>query len=141
MSNKNIQMQQKIAGAWNKLYPLSLTQNIFDGNGDNVDDIIALMTKKAGNVVHVKDYGAKCDGSTDDASAIQACINAVEAGTTILLGNSRLHSQLIVNKMLTFKGDNYVNGNYSGAYPSARLLFPALATVTPCIVSSVGKRA
>jgi hypothetical protein len=59
------------------------------------------LTSKLGEIVSVKDFGATGDGSTDDTSAIQAAIDAVEArgGGEIRLpaGDYKISSTLTIN--------------------------------------------
>lgn len=43
MTNKNIQMKHKQNGAWNNLYPLTLTENVFNAAGRKIDDILSEM--------------------------------------------------------------------------------------------------
>ena len=40
MVNKNIQMKKREGNAWDNLYPISLTQNIFNNNGDSLTAIL-----------------------------------------------------------------------------------------------------
>lgn len=109
MVNKNIQMKQKDGQSWNNLFPLTLTENVFDNNGvkisekfsdinnsiidiDNnltnkVDELEIDLNTKIKNIrLNVKDYGAVGDGITDDRSAIQSAINDLaENGGTVFI--------------------------------------------------------
>lgn len=86
-------------------------------------------------VVNVRKYGAKCDGITDDSKAIQDCIDDVPFGATILIGNCRLLKGLTITKDLKFKGEHYVNRNYTGGYPTSRMLF-SNSTINTAISST-----
>ena len=60
-----------------------------------------------GQVYNVRAYGAKCDGSTDDYTAIQAAINAAETvnGIVFIPSATCISSQpLLINKQITLKG-------------------------------------
>jgi Pectate lyase superfamily protein len=60
------------------------------------------------NLTNVKSFGAKGDGKTNDASALQAALSAMSAGTTLYIpaGNYLTSSPLSVAKsQITIKGD------------------------------------
>lgn len=92
-------------------------------NYDNITSKPDFDAHKANNVINVKEYGAKCDGVTDDTSAIQNAINAAPSGTTILVGNCLVHTALTVNKHIKFKGYSFINGNDTGASATSRMYF------------------
>lgn len=60
---------------------------------------------KLAQTISVKDFGAVCDGVTDDSAAVQATINAAPEGTQILLmGSIRLGATINVNKSVHIFG-------------------------------------
>ena len=79
--------------------------NLTPASGD-----VATVTNfadKGGQVFNVKAYGAKCDGVTDDYTALQAAINAAEAvnGIAFVPSATCLSSQpLLINKQMTLQG-------------------------------------
>ena len=62
-------------------------------------------------VVNVKDHGAVGDGSTDDASAINACINAAAAGSTIFFPASTyaITAPLVLRPDLKYVGGGHAH--------------------------------
>lgn len=60
-----------------------------------------------GDVVDVRSYGAKCDGVSDDASAINSAIISSKSGSVIKLpaGTCTINSPIVLNRTnLTFEG-------------------------------------
>lgn len=53
------------------------------------------------NYVDVKDYGAICDGVTDDYNAVQLAIDSNPAGSTILMHNHLISESLYIDKTMT----------------------------------------
>lgn len=67
MINRNIQMKKKNNDIWENLFPLTLTENVFDDSGKRLDDIVSDMDKKLSVIeASVKDHGMVGDGVTDD---------------------------------------------------------------------------
>lgn len=63
--------------------------------------VITNFADKGGQVFNVRAYGAKMDGTTDDASAIQAAIAAMPSGGGTLLfpdGNCKIGTSITLNK-------------------------------------------
>ena len=55
------------------------------------------VTAKLGEWYSVKDFGAACDGVTDDTAAITAALNAIPSGSTLrFFGTSIVSSQLAI---------------------------------------------
>jgi hypothetical protein len=79
---------------------------------------------------HVKSYGAKGDGVTDDTSAIQAAINYVnsQGGGTVLLGKGTFkYTSLILYSNVRLQGMNALvdsNTRVSGTNPFPTILYP-----------------
>ena len=70
----------------------------------NSADEIVRLTNRA-ELVSVKDYGAKCDGSTDDTTAIQACLSGAPEGSYVYFPSTCLISnELTVTRKLTLQG-------------------------------------
>ena len=105
---------------------------------------------KLSETVSVKDFGAVGDGVTDDTAAIQAAIDGVSAGTTILFpaGTYSITSQLLVSGkgQLTLLGERgakllFTDGSYIGLLFTAtsgqcmveNLMFYGTDTVAPTI--------
>ena len=67
-----------------------------------------LKQSKDSDVVSVKDFGAKGDGSTDDTAAIQAAVTALQGtGTTLYFpaGNYKVSSQINISDSIGLRGD------------------------------------
>ena len=113
-------------------FPIKNVEAALQTAGGRLSDISKKLPE---NVINIKEYGAVCDGVTDDSAAIQAAINAAEGSTTILIGNCRLHSALVVDKFIKFKGYAFVNANDTGASATSRLYFDTALAVA---ISSAG---
>ena len=98
MVNKNIQMKARNGNEWDNLFPLTLTENVFDNEGnnieymlntfkDNITDDMNTLTNTLENefdylnefVVNVKKHGIIGDGITDYTSDIQTLVNEIES--------------------------------------------------------------
>jgi hypothetical protein len=73
--------------------------------------------------VNVKDFGAVGDGAADDTAAIQAAINAAQAGVVSVYlpaGRYRLASPLTITTSVNMRGEgaefNYVTTTYRGTW-------------------------
>jgi len=70
----------------------------------NSADEIVRLTNRA-ELVSVKDYGAKCDGVTDDTTAIQACLNGAPEGSYVYFPSTcMINNELTVTRKLTLQG-------------------------------------
>jgi len=69
------------------------------------------VSDKLRDIYHVKDFGAVCDGTTDDSAAFQAAIDAIEAnggGRLNLGGSIRVDTTVIISSGgVTLAGDNH----------------------------------
>lgn len=66
----------------------------------------SVIIDKSENVYDVKAYGAKCDGSTDDTSAIQTTLNTAAAagGGTVLIPNNSVISNITIDSYVELRG-------------------------------------
>lgn len=78
--NNTIQLymdeKQEIKG-----YPITSPDRVIDENGVNIKEQLDTIQNKE-NWVSVLDFGAKCDGITDDSDALQNAINTINTHTT-----------------------------------------------------------
>jgi hypothetical protein len=81
------------------------------------DDANWYTISYTGNVINVKYFGAKGDGTTDDTAAIQAAIAAAPTRTVVYFpkGNYYVSGELDVTKNLFFKGDGVGTMIYQSA--------------------------
>jgi hypothetical protein len=84
--------------------------------------------------VNIVDFGAKCDGVTDDAAAINAALVYVSdssRSTTVRMNGctARVASTIFIPNGITFEGKAFTSGNASTL--NSRILCDA--TVSPCI--------
>lgn len=81
------------------------------------------MREKAGETVSVKDFGAKGDGVTDDATAIQAAVNSLGAGGGVVYFPPGVY---LMGSTITINGASSSNVvlrgiGYSGSWTSSTL--------------------
>jgi hypothetical protein len=92
--------------AVNELEVAELAVNVIDKQlytKNNSDEIVRLTNRA--ELVSVKDYGAKCDGTTDDTTAIQACLTGAPEGSYVYFPSTCLISnELTVTRKLTLQG-------------------------------------
>lgn len=69
------------------------------------------LAARAADVVNVKDFGAKGDGSTDDTTAINAAFTAASSTQTVVLPSGTY----IVSDTISINGSNTVVGNGSNS--------------------------
>jgi len=81
------------------------------------------LANRFADVVNIKDFGAVGDGIADDTAAIQAAINAAQAGVVSLYlpaGRYRLASPLTITTSVNMRGEgaefNYVTTTYRGTW-------------------------
>ena len=68
------------------------------------------LTSKVGERVSVKDFGAACDGTTNDTAAVQAAIDYCAANywpTLVIPGKCRINSSLIINRLVDQNSDEF----------------------------------
>lgn len=86
--------------------------------------------------VHVADYGAVGDGTTDDATAFQAAINALPSGGVVSIGmkHYKIGTALVANQGVLIRGDVRTdlssNTNGSGSVNRPRITWSGAADAT-----------
>jgi hypothetical protein len=111
MANKNIQMKHKNGTDWDNMYPITLINNIFDTDGNNLKAYIANKI----NYIDIRDYGAKGDGLTDDSAALVSAINELNAKGGILRipkGTFRIGMNIVPN---IIRSGCYIEGDGEGS--------------------------
>ena len=86
----------------NATTPLTGSEKMISTQGTTTVNVTAAMIS-AMSAVSVANYGAKCDGTTDDTIAIQSAINASAAGGWFALGfpgMCKITSSLIVDRLV-----------------------------------------
>ena len=64
-------------------------------NTNNIENINSQLDKIKNNVINILDFGAKCDGITDDTNAIKNAINSLKNNSTLIIPNTTLISDNI----------------------------------------------
>ncbi|CAB5187260.1 Intramolecular chaperone auto-processing domain containing protein [uncultured Caudovirales phage] len=64
------------------------------------------LAARFAEVAHVKDFGAACNGTTDDTAAVQAAINSLTIGGTVtgFTGPTLINSTLTIKPNVTLQG-------------------------------------
>jgi len=74
------------------------------------------LANRFSDEINIKDYGAVCDGVTDDSAAWTAAIASAPVGSTIFIpassASSYINSTIVINKPLTIKGSSWGAGIY-----------------------------
>lgn len=137
MSNKNIQMKQKIAGIWSKLYPITLMANVYDVDNNPLDTVLTNVNSNLmilnNEKFNVKKYGAKGDGLTNDTVAIQNAITDCQnnsGGVVYFPAGVYLYTNLSIS-------ENSVT--LEGCY-DASILKQTIATGIGVTINNSGKR-
>ena len=109
MPTKLITKHSSVAGnapAVGELDLAELAVNVADKElytKNSADEVIKLTNRP--QLVSVKDYGAKCDGVTDDTTAIQACLNGAPEGSYVYFPSTcMINNELTVTRKLTLQG-------------------------------------
>ena len=109
MPTKLITKHSSVAGnapAVEELDLAELAVNVTDKElytKNSADEVIKLTNRP--QLVSVKDYGAKCDGVTDDTTAIQACLNGAPEGSYVYFPSTcMINNELTVTRKLTLQG-------------------------------------
>lgn len=73
--------------------------------------VVTTVQAKLRERVSVKDFGAVCDGSTNDTVAVQAAIDYCAANnwpTLVIPGKCRINSSLIINRLVDQNSDEFI---------------------------------
>lgn len=111
-------------------FPLTVTIATVAGSinytASSTGAVTRTVSSKLGDVVSVKDFGAKGDGVTDDTAAIQAAIAAAAPCQVVYLpaGTYKITSPITINKCITLRGAG--SGGLSAGGPG----FDTFATST-----------
>ena len=132
MVNKNIQMKKKENDSWINLFPLTLSENVFNVDGVSVENEITNLEDSIENietdlnstinktddlresldqmVINVLEFGAVGDGVTDDTQSIQQALDNVIDGGTVYFPKT-LSNQYIVTDTLIPKSNTKIMGD------------------------------
>jgi len=69
------------------------------------------LTSKVGERVSVKDFGAACDGTTDDSAAVQAAVNYCAANnwpTLVIPGKCKIVTSVVINRLVDNNSDEFI---------------------------------
>ena len=112
-------------GKWLKDLANSAGSSFIGFIQSGVGAVLRTMQSKARDTVNIKDFGAVCDGVTDDTAAINA---ALVAAVDIWIDGTPLITSTITvpaHKKIRFKGGL---GNTLGSYPTSYLIKAAAMT-------------
>lgn len=115
----------------------SLLGFIHSGTGASERSVQA----KLRDVVHIKDFGAVCDGVTDDTAAVTAAIAALSNGGTLLYsGTPLITSTITVNKRIKIVADGALGIN-SSARPASYFIKDSSLSGPALLFSTSGVQA
>lgn len=98
----------------------AVTAASFAGSGSSLTysagGITRTLVSKLIETASIKDYGAVCDGATDDAAAVRDAVAALPPGSTLIIpGQTHFGSSVTIDKALTIEGrrsSSAVNPNF-----------------------------
>lgn len=117
-------IQYKNSGSWAPI-PSSILAFTISGTGAVTETIY----DKLSQYVDIRDFGAKCDGVTDDSTAIQNALNSFSWNVRITNCNARISTTINIPNSKTLEGNSFSPGNNIAS--GAQLLCDA--NVTPCL--------
>lgn len=93
MVNKNIQMKSKNGDTWDNLFPLTLMENVFNNNGQNIDTLLTdfrnettdYVDSKSPTVVALSDYDVDPTGETDSLQGFEEALNDLNDHEVLVL--------------------------------------------------------
>lgn len=95
------------------------------------------VTAKLNDEVHVKDFGAVCDGTTDDTASVVAAIAALTSGGTLRYdGTPLLSSKVTIDKKIRLVGAGAAGSN--GSNPASYFIKKSTMTATALEITAVG---
>lgn len=88
---------------------------------------------RAADIIAVTDFNAKCDGTKDDAAAINAALSSGRKLVRLPDASCRAASTIVVPRSVTLQGTGFAPGN-----PPSGTQIVCDLTVTPCVATTAG---
>lgn len=91
------------------------------------------LAARLADTLHVRDFDAKCDGTTDDAAAINAALASGRRLVRLPDASCRAASTIVVPRGVTLQGTGFAPGN-----PPNGTRIVCDLTVSPCVTTAGG---